>query len=66
MKFFDRNEFANNDINFPRVYNEWYGTILNNGLLLSFDYSYFSYALSEYEKSNLFKNVKFDFIKCKF
>ena len=66
MKFFDIEDFANDDVQEPRVYNEWYGSILEEGLLLSFDYSYFSYALSEYEKSNLFKNVKFDFIKCKF
>lgn len=66
MKFFDINNFGNKNYNSPKVYNELYGSILHNGLLLSFDCSFFSFELSEYEKRNFFKNVKFNFIKCQF
>ena len=61
MKFFDPEDFSNEDINNLQSYDEWYGTIIHNGLLLSFDRAYFNNALAEYVKENQIKNLKFDF-----
>ena len=61
MKFYDPDEYANDDIENLLVYNEWYGTIINNGLILSFDKAYFNNALQDYVKENQIKNLKFQF-----
>ena len=61
MKFFDPEDFSNEDINNLQSYDEWYGTIIHNGLILSFDRAYFNIVLAEYVKENRIKNLKFDF-----
>jgi hypothetical protein len=61
MKFFDPDEYSNKDENNLKTYDEWHGTIIHNGLLLSYDKAYFNNALTEYTKENRIKNLKFDF-----
>ncbi len=67
MKFFDPNDFANeNNLDNPQCFNEWHGSIIHNGLILSLDKSYFNDLSCEYEKENTLKNLKFDFNQVKF
>jgi hypothetical protein len=67
MKFFDLNLSENSiEIQNPKLYDEWYGSIIHNGLVLSMDRAYFSEALGDYTKDNLVKNLKFEFIQVKF
>ena len=66
MKFYDPEDSSNEDIRNIKSLNEWYGSILHNGLILSFDKSYFNYSLSDYVKENQIKNLKFDFVQINF
>lgn len=61
MKFYDPDENANDDVENLLVYDEWYGSVINNGLVLSFDMAYFNNALQDYVKENQIKNLKFQF-----
>lgn len=61
MKFYDSDEYGNDDIENLLVYDEWYGRVINNELVLSFDTSYFSNSLQDYVKENQIKDLKFQF-----
>lgn len=61
MKFYDPDEYANDDTENLLVYDEWHGSVINNGLVLSFDMAYFNNALQDYVKENQIKNLKFQF-----
>ena len=52
MKFFDPDDYSNDDTENLLEYDEWYGSIIHNGLILSFDKSYFNNALGDYVKEN--------------
>lgn len=67
MKFFDTEAYENkNDIQNPSSYDEWHGSIIHNGLILSFERAYFNLELMKYTKDNIIKNLKFEFIQIKF
>lgn len=61
MKFYDSDEYGNDDIENLLVYDEWYGRVFNNELVLSFDTAYFSNSLQDYVKENQIKDLKFQF-----
>lgn len=63
IKYYDPDDISNDDISNLLVYSEWYGTVLNDGLLLSLDIAYFNNALQDYVKENQLKNLKFKFCK---
>ena len=67
MKFFNSEEYENkDDIQNSKSYSEWQGSIIHNGLILSFDRTYYNYALLDYTKETMFKNLKFEFMQIKF
>jgi len=61
MKFYDPDDFSNSDLENLLNYNKWYGSIINNALVLSFDKAYFNNALQDYVVENQIKNLKFQF-----
>lgn|SRR5574343_166087 len=61
MKFYDSDEYGNDDIENLLVYDEWYGRVINNELVLSLDTSYFSNSLQDYVKENQIRDLKFQF-----
>lgn len=61
MKFYDPDDFSNSDPENLLNYDKWYGNIINNGLVLSFDKAYFNDALQDYVVENQLKNLKFQF-----
>lgn len=63
MKFYDPDDFSNDDINNLLTYQELYGRVINNGLILSLDLAYFNNALQDYVKENQIENLKFKFHK---
>ncbi|WP_396143643.1 hypothetical protein [Flavobacterium sp.] len=61
MKFFDPDDYSNSDLENILNYDKWYGSIINNALVLSFDKAYFNDALQDYVVENQIKNLKFQF-----
>ncbi|GAB3713911.1 hypothetical protein [Flavobacterium koreense] len=61
MKFYDPNDYSNSDLENILNYVKWYGSIINNGLVLSFDKAYYNDALQDYVIENQLKNLKFQF-----
>jgi hypothetical protein len=70
MQFYDPNEYSNLDLKNnsllePNVFNEWKGTILHNGLLLTFSESFYNEPLKDYTKESRIKDLKFEFTQIK-
>lgn len=66
MQFFDPNDYSNTSGDEILAYNEWKGTILHNGLLLTFSQAGYSNALKDYTKQIILKDLKFDFVQINF
>ena len=66
MQFFDPSEYSNTLGDEILVYNEWKGTILHNGLLLTFSLAGYDSSLKEYTKQKVLKDLKFDFVQINF
>jgi hypothetical protein len=66
MQFYDPSEASNTVDDELLVYNEWKGTILNNGLLLTFSQAGYNSSLKDYTKQIVLKDLKFDFVQIKF
>lgn len=68
MKFYDPEDSSNIDPLLktpypePITYSKWSGKIIPNGLLLDLEKKEFSYALKDYEKRNVVKDLKFKFV----
>lgn len=61
MKFYDPDDYSNSDLENILNYNKWYGKIINNDLVLSFDKAYFNDALQDYVIENQINNLRFQF-----
>lgn len=66
MIFYDSEEYSNRMNDEIMTYNKWEGTILNNGLLLTFSQAGYSNSLGDYTSEIVLKDLKFDFVQIKF
>lgn len=66
MKFFDPEDSSNENLNDLKVFDEWYGKIVDNGFILSLDKASFNYAIQDYDKTTLIRELDFEFSKFEF
>lgn len=66
MKFYDPEDYSNINAEEPQVYDEWSGSVIHNGLILSFERSNFNVAYKGYTKQSILKDLKFDFVSINF
>ncbi len=66
ITFFNPEKKENHDILNPQLYTRFKGTIINNGLILNYMHTYFSFELKGIQETTDVKNMKFEFVKVDF